>query len=72
MKGRLCPLRLIAMAVDTTDRLENDAVGIDCPESSDCAWWDWQTGLCVVVRLSQLANAFDPESSCVDVRILRR
>jgi len=52
----LCPLRLIAVAADTTDRLKNDAVGIDCPKSDECPWWDSEPEQCAVLSLTYLCN----------------
>ena len=55
----LCPLRLIAVAVDIDGRLTNDAVGIDCPESSECPWWSRALKRCAILVTAEAANSID-------------
>jgi hypothetical protein len=60
---RYCPLRLIAVATDTDDRLRNDYIGTDCPQNEECAWWSTHADGCVlfdlVDRLRSIAFSTD-------------
>jgi len=71
MKHKLCPLMAIANAMlEATAEYEEGVLAPACEEER-CTWWDREVGMCAVVRLSQVANAFDPESSCIDIHVLK-